>query len=233
MLELWQSFLELIPNVVYTRKELLKCIIQTLQMVGWTTLYSAGFGVIFGVTLVVTQKEGILECKPVYQILDKLINVFRSIPFVILVALLIKLTRKISGTSIGTKGMIFPMIVATVPFLSRQIHSALVEIDPGMIEAAQSMGASIPEIIFKVIIPEAKTSLIVGATISSGTILGYSAMSGAIGGGGLGKIAISYGYNRYQTDVLLVTVVLLIVLMQIIQIIGMYISRKTDKRIRE
>ena len=114
MLELWQSFLELIPNVVYTRKELLKCIIQTLQMVGWTTLYSAGFGVIFGVTLVVTQKDGILECKPVYQILDKLINVFRSIPFVILVALLIKMTRMISGTSIGTKGMIFPMIVTAV-----------------------------------------------------------------------------------------------------------------------
>ena len=112
------------------------------------------------------------------------------------------------------------------------IESSLLEVDSGVIEAAQSMGASIPTIIFKVLIPEAKTSLIVGATISCGTILGYSAMSGAIGGGGLGQIAISYGYNRYQTDVLFVTVALLIVLMQVIQIVGMKISRKTDKRVR-
>ena len=112
------------------------------------------------------------------------------------------------------------------------IESSLLEVDPGVIEAAQSMGANIPTIIFKVLIPEAKTSLIVGATISCGKILGYSAMSGAIGGGGLGQIAISYGYNRYQTDVLFVTVALLIVLMQVIQIVGMKISRKTDKRVR-
>ena len=179
MLELWQSFLELIPNVVYTRKELLKCIIQTLQMVGWTTLYSAGFGVIFGVTLVVTQKDGILECKPVYQILDKLINVFRSIPFVILVALLIKMTRMISGTSIGTKGMIFPMIVATVPFLSRQIHSALVEIDPGMIEAAQAMGCSPLDIIWRVYIREGLPGMIRGATITIVNVVTITATSAA------------------------------------------------------
>ena len=226
MLELWQSFLELIPNVVYTRKELLKCIIQTLQMVGWTTLYSAGFGVIFGVTLVVTQKDGILECKPVYQILDKLINVFRSIPFVILVALLIKLTRMISGTSIGTKGMIFPMIVATVPFLSRQIHSALVEIDPGLIEAAQSMGCSPLDIIWRVYLREGLPGMIRGATITIVNVVTITAMAGYVGGGGLGDYAIRYGWQRAMTDVTIVTIIIILAIVTIIQTLGGFLARK-------
>ncbi|MBQ4552731.1 MAG: ABC transporter permease [Clostridia bacterium] len=226
MLELWQSFLELIPNVVYTRKELLKCIIQTLQMVGWTTLYSAGFGVIFGVTLVVTQKDGILECKPVYQILDKLINVFRSIPFVILVALLIKLTRMISGTSIGTKGMIFPMIVATVPFLSRQIHSALVEIDPGMIEAAQSMGCSPLDIIWRVYLREGLPGMIRGATITIVNVVTITAMAGYVGGGGLGDYAMRYGWQRALTDVTIVTIIIILAIVTIIQTLGGFLARK-------
>lgn len=226
MLELWQSFLELIPNVVYTRKELLKCIIQTLQMVGWTTLYSAGFGVIFGVTLVVTQKDGILECKPVYQILDKLINVFRSIPFVILVALLIKMTRMISGTSIGTKGMIFPMIVATVPFLSRQIHSALVEIDPGMIEAAQAMGCSPLDIIWRVYIREGLPGMIRGATITIVNVVTITAMAGYVGGGGLGDYAIRYGWQRAMTDVTIVTIIIILAIVTIIQTVGGLLARK-------
>lgn len=226
MLELWQSFLELIPNVVYTRKELLKCIIQTLQMVGWTTLYSAGFGVIFGVTLVVTQKDGILECKPIYQILDKLINVFRSIPFVILVALLIKMTRMISGTSIGTKGMIFPMIVATVPFLSRQIHSALVEIDPGMIEAAQSMGCSPLDIIWRVYLREGLPGMIRGATITIVNVVTITAMAGYVGGGGLGDYAIRYGWQRAMTDVTIVTIIIILAIVTIIQTLGGFLARK-------
>lgn len=226
MLELWQSFLELIPNVVYTRKELFKCIIQTLQMVGWTTLYSAGFGVIFGVTLVVTQKDGILECKPVYQILDKLINVFRSIPFVILVALLIKMTRMISGTSIGTKGMIFPMIVATVPFLSRQIHSALVEIDPGMIEAAQAMGCSPLDIIWRVYIREGLPGMIRGATITIVNVVTITAMAGYVGGGGLGDYAIRYGWQRAMTDVTIVTIIIILAIVTIIQTVGGLLARK-------
>ena len=226
MLEFWQSFLELIPNVVYTRKELLKCIIQTLQMVGWTTLYSAGFGVIFGVTLVVTQKDGILECKPVYQILDKLINVFRSIPFVILVALLIKMTRMISGTSIGTKGMIFPMIVATVPFLSRQIHSALVEIDPGMIEAAQAMGCSPLDIIWRVYIREGLPGMIRGATITIVIVVTITAMAGYDGGGGLGDYAIRYGWQRAMTDVTIVTIIIILAIVTIIQTVGGLLARK-------
>ena len=158
--------------------------------------------------------------------------IFRSIPFLILMILVIPVTRAIAGKAYGSTATIVPLVIAAAPYVARMIESSLLEVDPGVIEAAQSMGANIPTIIFKVLIPEAKTSLIVGATISCGTILGYSAMSGAIGGGGLGQIAISYGYNRYQTDVLFVTVALLIVLMQVIQIIGMKISRKTDKRVR-
>ena len=165
--------------------------------------------------------------------MDFVVNVFRSIPFLILMILVIPVTRFIAGKSYGSTATIVPLVIAAAPYVARMIESSLLEVDPGVIEAAQSMGASIPQIVFKVLIPEAKTSLIVGATISSGTILGYSAMSGAIGGGGLGQIAISYGYNRYQTDVLIATVVLLVILMQIIQIIGMFISRKTDKRVRE
>ena len=168
----------------------------------------------------------------VYRLLDMIVNIFRSIPFLILMILVIPVTRAIAGKAYGSTATIVPLVIAAAPYVARMIESSLLEVDPGVIEAAQSMGANIPTIIFKVLIPEAKTSLIVGATISCGTILGYSAMSGAIGGGGLGQIAISYGYNRYQTDVLFVTVALLIVLMQVIQIVGMKISRKTDKRVR-
>jgi D-methionine transport system permease protein len=206
---------------------------QTLYMVILSTLFGYVLGLPWGITLAVTNKEGIRPNAAVYRVIDFITNIMRSIPFLILLILIIPLTKLIVGKSYGSTATIVPLVISAAPFIARMVESSLKEVDHGVIEAAQSMGASIPEIIFKVIIPEAKTSLIVGATISSGTILGYSAMSGAIGGGGLGKIAISYGYNRYQTDVLFVTVILLILLMQVIQIIGMYISRKTDKRIRE
>ena len=176
-----------------------------------------------------TAPSGLKPQKLVYRLLDTVVNIFRSIPFLILMILVIPVTRAIAGKAYGSTATIVPLVIAAAPYVARMIESSLLEVDPGVIEAAQS---SIPTIIFKVLIPEAKTSLIVGATISCGTILGYSAMSGAIGGGGLGQIAISYGYNRYQTDVLFVTVALLIVLMQVIQIVGMKISRKTDKRVR-
>ena len=206
---------------------------ETVYMTLLSTLIAYGIGLPIGVILCITDKDGIHPNRLVNRVLGFIVNIFRSIPFLILMILVIPLTRLIAGKAYGSTATIVPLVIAAAPYVARMIESSLLEVDPGVIEAAQSMGASIPEIILKVIIPEAKTSLIVGATISSGTILGYSAMSGAIGGGGLGQIAISYGYNRYQTDVLLVTVVLLVVLMQIIQVIGMYISRKTDKRIRE
>ena len=212
---------------------MLEGIRDTMYMTVVSTLFAYLLGLPLAILLVLTSPKGLKPQPVVYRILDAVVNIFRSIPFLILMILVIPLTRLIAGKAYGSTATIVPLVIAAAPYVARMIESSLLEVDPGVIEAAQSMGASVPEIILKVIIPEAKTSLIVGATISSGTILGYSAMSGAIGGGGLGKIANSYGYNRYQTDVLLVTVILLIVLMQIIQVIGMYISRKTDKRVRE
>ena len=206
---------------------------DTLYMTTISTLFAYLLGFPLAILLVLTSSGGLAPRPLLYRVLDAVVNIFRSIPFLILMILVIPLTRLIAGKAYGSTATIVPLVIAAAPYVARMIESSLLEVDPGVIEAAQSMGASIPTIIFKVLIPEAKTSLIVGATISSGTILGYSAMSGAIGGGGLGQIAISYGYNRYQTDVLVVTVVLLIILMQIIQVVGMYISRRTDKRIRE
>ena len=206
---------------------------DTLYMTSVSTLFAYLLGFPLAILLVLTSSGGLAPRPLLYRVLDAVVNIFRSIPFLILMILVIPLTRLIAGKAYGSTATIVPLVIAAAPYVARMIESSLLEVDPGVIEAAQSMGASIPTIILKVLIPEAKTSLIVGATISSGTILGYSAMSGAIGGGGLGQIAISYGYNRYQSDVLIVTVILLIILMQIIQLVGMYISRKTDKRIRE
>lgn len=206
---------------------------DTLYMTTISTLFAYLLGFPLAILLVLTSSGGLAPRPLLYRVLDAVVNIFRSIPFLILMILVIPLTRLIAGKAYGSTATIVPLVIAAAPYVARMIESSLLEVDPGVIEAAQSMGASIPTIIFKVLIPEAKTSLIVGATISSGTILGYSAMSGAIGGGGLGQIAISYGYNRYQSDVLIVTVILLIILMQIIQLVGMYISRRTDKRIRE
>ena len=206
---------------------------DTLYMTVVSTLFAYLLGMPLAILLVLTSPKGLRPQPILYRVLDAVVNTLRSIPFLILMILVIPITRFIAGKAYGSTATIVPLVIAAAPYVARMIESSLLEVDPGVIEMAQSMGASIPAIIFKVLLPEAKTSLIVGATISSGTILGYSAMSGAIGGGGLGQIAISYGYNRYQTDVLIVTVILIIALMQIMQIAGMAISRKTDKRIRE
>lgn len=222
----WQWFLSIIPNVYKTRGELLKCLLQTLQMVGLSSLYSAGFGVFFGVILTVTQKDGILVCPPVFQVLDSLINIFRSIPFVILVALLIKTTRMISGTSFGTKGMIFPMVVATVPFFSRQIHSALMEVDPGVVEAAQAMGCSPLDIICRVYLSEGLPGMIRGATITIVNVVAMTAMAGYVGGGGLGDYAIRYGWQRAMTDVTVVTIIVILLIVTIIQTLGNVLTQK-------
>ena len=183
---------------------------DTLYMTTVSTLFAYLLGLPLAILLVLTAPSGLKPQKLVYRLLDTVVNIFRSIPFLILMILVIPVTRAIAGKAYGSTATIVPLVIAAAPYVARMIESSLLEVDPGVIEAAQSMGA----------------------TISCGTILGYSAMSGAIGGGGLGQIAISYGYNRYQTDVLFVTVALLIVLMQVIQIVGMKISRKTDKRVR-
>ncbi len=214
------------PNFVKTYPEFVKAFWDTLEMVGMAAAFSALFGIFFGVVLVVTAPGGIMENKGVNSILDKVINVFRAIPFVILIALLLPLTRLVMGTAIGTKGAIFPLVVATVPFFSRQIHSALCEVDKGVIEAAQAMGSSPWEIVFRVYLREGLGGMIRGATITVVNLITLSAMAGCVGGGGLGDYAIRYGFQRKMTDVTIVTCIVLLILVTIIQSIGNFLSAK-------
>lgn len=216
----------IMPNVVKTFPEMTRALVQTLQMVGTSALWSAVFGVFFGVVLVVSAPGGIMENKVVYSVLDKVINVFRSIPFVILIALLLPLTRIVMGTSIGTKGAIFPLVIGTIPFFSRQIHSALCEVDRGVVEAAQAMGSGPWEIVLRVYLREGLGGMIRGATITIINLIALSAMAGCVGGGGLGDYAIRYGFQRFQTDVTIVTVIILLILVTIIQSVGNLLTRR-------
>ena len=193
---------------------------ETLYMTLVSTLLGYAFGLPLGVLLKVSDKEGLKPNKLLYKILDVIANIFRSIPFLILLILLIPLTRFLVGKSYGTTATIVPLTIAAIPFIGRMVESSLNEVDPGVIEAARSMGASNWQIVIKVMLVEARTSLISGATIATGTILGYSAMAGTVGGGGLGDIAIRYGYHRWQADIMIVTVVLLVLLVQLFQTIG-------------
>lgn len=203
---------------------------DTLYMTLVSTLFGYVLGLPLGIVLAVTDKGGIRENKVVYKILDLISNILRSIPFLILLILVIPLTKLIVGKSYGSSATIVPLVIAAAPFIGRMVESSIKEVDRGVIEAAQSMGAGTWQIIRKILIPEAKTSLLVGVTIAIGTILGYSAMAGVVGGGGLGDIAIRYGYYRYETGVMLVTIVILVALVQILQGMGMMISRKLDHR---
>lgn len=203
---------------------------ETLFMVLFSTAFGYLIGLPMGVVLTVTDKDGIRSNAAVYKVLDVIVNIFRSVPFVILMIVVIPLTRLIMGTSIGPKAAIVSLTIAAAPYIARVVESSLKEVDHGVIEAAQSMGASTWQIVYKVLLPEARTSLMINATIATMTILGYSAMAGVCGGGGLGDIAIRYGYQRYQPNILFLTVVLLVLLAQIIQMIGMFISRKIDRR---
>ena len=204
----------------------------TLYMTLVSTLFAYVLGLPMGIALVITAKDGLRPNKIVYKILDAVVNIVRSIPFLILLILVIPLTRAIVGQSYGAPATIVPLTLAAAPFIARMVESSLLEVDRGVIEAAQSMGAGLWTIIWKVMLGEARTSLIVGGTIALGTILGYSAMAGAVGGGGLGDIAIRYGYHRYQTDIMLVTVVLLVLLVQILQYIGTKLSKRLDRRLK-
>lgn len=203
----------------------------TLYMTLASTLIAYLLGLPMGIALVVTAPGGLKPNKIIYKILDVVVNIVRSIPFLILLMLLIPFTKLIVGRSYGATATIVPLSMAAAPFVARLVESSLLEVDHGVVEAAQSMGAGTWSIIWKVLLAEARTSLIVGATISLGTILGYSAMAGVVGGGGLGDIAIRYGYYRYQADIMIVTVVLLVALVQILQIIGTRLSKKLDRRI--
>ena len=205
---------------------------DTLYMTLVSTLIGYMLGLPLGVILAVTGKNGICPNATIYKILDVIANIIRSIPFLILLILVIPVTRFIVGQSYGSTATIVPLVIAAAPFIARMVESSLLEVDKGVIEAAQSMGASTFEIIYKVLLVEARTSLIVGLTIATGTILGYSAMAGTVGGGGLGDIAIRYGYHRYQSDIMIVTIILLVIIFQILQGLGMYISKKFDRRLR-
>lgn len=204
----------------------------TLYMTLTSTLMAYVLGLPLGIALVVTAKDGLRPNAFVYKILDVVVNILRSVPFLILLILVIPLTRLIAGKSYGPTATIVPLTIAAAPFIARLVESSLLEVDKGVIEAAQSMGANTWTIICKVLLTEARTSLIVGVTIALGTILGYSAMAGVVGGGGLGDIAIRYGYYRYESDIMWITVVLLVLLVQILQIIGTRMSKRMDKRSR-
>ena len=212
-----------------------------IQLGVWETIYmnfiSAFFaylvGLPLGVLLCVTDMEGIHPIGWLNKLLGILVNVFRSIPFVILMIAMLPAAKLIVGTSLGNKAMIVTLIIAAIPYVARMAESSIKEVDSGVIEAAQAMGTSSFKIICKVLIPEAKPSLIVGAVISLVTILGYSAMAGTIGGGGLGMIAITYGYQRFNNNIIWLCVLLTVIIVQVIQELGMLIARKTDKRINK
>ncbi len=209
---------------------ILEGIVETLQMTVISTLLGYLFGLPLGVLLCVSDKDGLKPNAILYKILDVITNIFRSIPFLILLILIIPLTRLLVGKSYGTAATIVPLTIAAIPFIGRMVESSLKEVDRGVIEAARSMGASTWRIIFRVMLVEARISLISGATIATGTILGYSAMAGTVGGGGLGDIAIQYGYYRYQSDIMIVTVVLLVLLVQLFQTAGAFIAGRLDRR---
>lgn len=207
-------------------------IFVTLYMTLATTFMGYVLGLPMGIALVITAPKGLRPNKIIYKVLDVVVNVVRSFPFLILLIVIQPFTRLIVGKSYGPTATIVPLTLAAAPFIARMVESSLLEVDHGVIEAAQSMGANLWTIIWKVMIGEAKTSLIVNVTIALGTILGYSAMAGIVGGGGLGDIAIRYGYYRYDSSIMWVTVVLLIVLVQLMQYAGMKLSKKLDKRTR-
>ena len=212
--------------------EVLPGILETLFMTVGSTVFAYIIGLPLGVILYVTDKTGIRPIPWLNRVLGFVVNFLRSVPFIILLVWVIPVTRAIVGTSIGSKAMIVPLVIAAAPFIARMVESSLKEVDQGVIEAAESMGTSSFQLIYKVLIPEAKPSLLVGGAIAITTIIGYSALAGTVGGGGLGSIAYNYGYIRRAEDVLLISVILLVIIVQIFQEVGMRIAKKTDKRVK-
>lgn len=203
---------------------------ETLYMTGFSTLFGYVLGLPWGVLLAVTDKDGLRPNRVIYRVLDFITNIMRSVPFLIMLILLIPFTRAIVGKSYGSTAAIVPLTISAAPFIARMVESSLKEVDHGVIEAAQSIGAGTMQIITRVMLVEGRVSLINGLSIAFGTILGYTAMAGILGAGGLGDIASRYGYYRYQTDIMIVTVILLIVLVQIFQLIMGRVAFSLDKR---
>ncbi|MDR3590548.1 MAG: ABC transporter permease [Negativicutes bacterium] len=209
---------------------LAESLLETIYMVGVSAVIATAAGLPLGVILVTTGKGHIMENRKLNAVLGGIVNAARSTPFIILMVAIIPLTRMIVGTSIGTNAAIVPLSIAAIPFLGRIVESAIRSVDHGVVEAAQAMGASPLQIVRKVLVPEALSSIVLGITITIVSLIGFSAMAGAIGGGGLGDLAIRYGYQRFRPDVMLATVVILIVMVQLVQSCGDYAARRLNKR---
>ena len=224
MLELLNQF---VPNIMDKLPDFWTAILETFIMLGIVGVISLLIGTLFGVIMVVTKKEGILENAILYFLIGKVIDFFRAIPFIVLIFLIAPMTRAIVGTTIGLRGAMLPLAVGAIPFVARQIESALSEVDNGLIEASQAMGCSPLEIIFRVYLKESVPGIIRATTITLITLIGYIAMVGVVGGGGLGDLCIRYGYNSFKFDVIYVCVAVLLLITSLIQGIGNFAIRKT------
>ena len=205
----------------------------TLAMALISTLIAYIVGIPLGVLVTITSDHSIRPCRPVNMILGWIVNMGRSIPFIILLVALMPFTRMIVGSAVGIRGVIVPLSIAAIPFVARMIETALAEIDGGLIEVAHATGSTVWQIIWKVLLPESIPSILMGVPITLITLVGYSAMAGVVGGGGLGDVALRFGYYRYETPVMIATIIVLIILVQIMQSLGSFIARKSDKRIRK
>lgn len=205
---------------------LIKAFAESIYMVSFSTLFSLILGFIVAILLILTAPDGLKPNKTIYSVLDAVINILRSFPFIILIVSIAPLTKLIVGKSIGQTAAIVPLTIAAAPFVARVIESALKEVDKGVVEAAKSFGASNTQIIFRVMLKEAVPSIISGLTLTVISIIGYSAMAGTVGAGGLGDLAVRYGYQRYQTDIMIVTVIILIIIVQVLQSLGNYFYKK-------
>ncbi|GLI84582.1 MULTISPECIES: methionine ABC transporter permease [Rossellomorea] len=211
-------------------QQIIDALIETLVMTGFSLLFSTVIGLPLGVLLVITRKGHLWENAFIFTILNGVVNIFRSVPFIILMVAIVPLTRLIVGTSIGTAAAVVPLVFYAGPYIARLIENSLLEVDKGVIEAAESMGATSTQIIFRFLVPEALSSLVLSLTIATVGLVGASAMAGAIGGGGLGDLAITYGYQRFDTWVMVITVAILIVLVQGLQSSGNFVSKKIRRR---
>jgi len=210
--------------------QIIEALIETIQMVAFSLLFSALLGLPLGVLLVVTRKGHLLENLPVFNVLNAIINIFRSVPFIILMVAIIPLTRLIVGTSIGTAAAVVPLVFYAGPYIARLVENSLLEVDKGVLEAAEAMGATPFQTIFKFLVPEALSSLVLAFTIATIGLVGASAMAGAVGGGGIGDLAITYGYQRFDTITMIITVAILIIIVQGLQSLGNLLSKKIRRR---
>lgn len=206
--------------------------LATLYMVGLSTVLSVVVGLPLGILLFLFAPANLMQNRPLYQVLSVVVNIVRSVPFIILLIAIIPFTQWVVGTTIGINAAIVPLVVGAIPFYARLAETALREVDKGVIEAAQSMGASIGQIVYRVLLPESRPGLIAGATITAVTLIGYSAMSGVIGGGGLGDLAVRYGYERFETNVMIITTAVMVVLVQLLQMFGDRLVHHFSERAR-